>query len=137
MCCVLLLGGCLLAASPARASTPMAGQWVATFSTASNTRMTFTVSRDGRRITNVVVHSFLVFCTSTDDSSFDTWTFPSLRVGQAGAFGGVHRTSIGSSTQKYILRGHFTGSRSATGYAEEQSLSGYCVGGSKWQAHHR
>lgn len=96
-----------------------------------------TVNRTGTRVTHVVVRSFLVFCSNTDDSSFDTWTFPSLGVSHAGAFAGVHRTSVASSTQKYTLRGRFTSSKRATGYAEEQSLGGYCVGGSKWRAHHR
>lgn len=98
--------------------------------------MTFTVNRAGTRMTHIVVRSFLVFCSSTDDSSFDTWTFPSMKVSRSGRFGRVHRTSVGSSKQKYTLRGRFTGPKRATGYAEEQSLSGECVGGSKWRAHH-
>lgn len=99
--------------------------------------MTFTVNRTGTRMTHIVVRSFHVFCTSTDDSSFDTWTFPSMTVHHAGAFARIHRTSVASSTQKYTLRGRFTSPTRASGYAEEQSLSGYCVGGAKWRAHRR
>ncbi len=136
-CCLLIVAVLLLGGSTARASRPAAGKWVATFSTSSNARMSFTVNRAGTRMTHIVVRSFHVFCISTDDSSFDTWTFPSTSVSRTGAFARIHRTSVGSSTQKYRLRGRFTSPTRARGYAEEQSLSGYCVGGAKWRAHRR
>lgn len=134
---MLFLAGLLLTAPAAQASRPKPGKWIATFSTSSNARMTFTVDRSGTRMTHIVVRSFLVFCTSTGDSSFDTWKFPSLSVSRKGRLTRVHRTTAGSSTQKYTLRGGFTSPTRASGYAEEQSLGGYCVGGSKWRAHRR
>lgn len=136
---VVVLGviAAALAAPAAHAARPAAGRWVATFSSLASTRMTFSVDPGSRRVAHVVVRGFLVYCTSTDDSSFDTWPFPPLAISAGGAFAGVHRTRVGSTTQKYTLRGRFSSATSASGYADEQSAGGYCVGGSKWRARRR
>jgi len=119
--------------TPASAARPASGKWAGTADRSTATT-SFSVDHGRTHILRLVVRTFRVFCTSTDDSSFDTWSIPSIRIYRDGHFARTYRPE---KNLTLIARGRFTSAGRLRGHLEEQAAGGYCVGGLPWRAHHR
>ena len=133
---IFILVLALLVPVAAFAAKPRSGKWAGKLST-NGAKVTFKVSKSGKRVKSFAVVQLPVYCYGTGTGGLTTKVFlvPSAKVRKGGKFKGVHETknSGGEVDGELIVSGRFKTRKKASG-SLDYVRSGCSSGPVKWTA---